>query len=217
MKNTQAILFDLDGTLLDTAHDLGESLNNLLRAHHYPEIPLAQSRAAAGSGCKGLIKLGMNIDAHDTRYPTLRAELLAHYQINLLNHLTFFPGMEKTLAFLEEKNISWGIVTNKPGKYTDQIVMHLALDKRAACIISGDSLPHCKPHPDPLLHACRLLKQRPQDCLYIGDSEIDVLASKAAGMPVLTALYGYIPTDEKPETWGAHGYIKQPEDILLFL
>ncbi len=214
MTTIKAVLFDLDGTLLDTAHDLGLALNLLLQEHQLPILPLASIRPAAGSGCKGLLKLGMNIDTPDERYPKLSEKLLNFYQLNLINTTQLFPGMAETLAFIEKNNLPWGIVTNKPARYTDPLVAHLQLDKRAGCVISGDSLPNQKPHPEPIIHACRMLQLDPKNCLYIGDSAIDVQASKAAGNPSLAALYGYIPAEENPLSWGADGYVQHPLEII---
>ncbi|HSW68897.1 MAG TPA: phosphoglycolate phosphatase [Gammaproteobacteria bacterium] len=212
-----AILLDLDGTLLDTAGDLGTALNRLLIEHQLPVIPLDIIRPEAGSGCRGLLKLGMNIEPDDKRYPLLSEQLLEFYQCHLLETTKLFPGMENTLAFLEKKGIPWGIVTNKPTRYTDQLLAHLKLDKRAACVISGDTLAKRKPHPEPILHACELLRQDPRHCLYVGDSRVDIQACKAAGSPSLAALYGYIPAGEDPLSWGADGYINHSEEMIQWV
>jgi 2-phosphoglycolate phosphatase len=213
MLNTpiKAILFDLDGTLLDTAIDLVNALNSLRDAPLPFTAPL---RAAAGRGCKGLIKTGLNIEDHDPRYPALSERLLTHYEKHLLDNTQLFAGMEEVLDYLDQTNIPWGIVTNKPDKYTQKILKQLQLTSRAKCIISGDTLANRKPHPEPLLHGCQTLQIKPQHCLYIGDSEIDIIASKGAGMPSLAATYGYIDETENPQLWNADGYIKQPKEIL---
>ncbi len=217
MNSINAVLFDLDGTLLDTANDLGLALNHLLQDNQLPQIPYENLRPAAGSGCRGLLKLGMNIDPDDHRYPTLSEQLLELYQHYLVKTTHFFPGIETVLDYLEKNSIPWGIVTNKPAKYTDQLIRHLQLDKRAGCVISGDSLANHKPHPEPILHACRLLQEKPGNCLYVGDSRIDIEACKAAGSPSLGALYGYIPPAEDPLTWGADGYIQHASEIISWI
>jgi 2-phosphoglycolate phosphatase len=214
MNSINAVLFDLDGTLLDTANDLGLALNHLLQEQHLPTVPYEMIRPAAGSGCRGLLKLGMNMGPENPRYPLLCERLLALYQHYLLETTQFFPGIENTLAFLEKNSIPWGIVTNKPAIYTDQLMTHLQLDKRAVCVISGDTLAKRKPHPEPILHACRLLQQDPKHCLYVGDSLVDIQACKAAGSPSLAALYGYIPLEENPLSWEADGYIKHAQEII---
>jgi len=217
MNSIKAVLFDLDGTLLDTANDLGLALNHLLQDHQLPVIPFEKIRFMAGAGCRGLLKLGMNIGPEDERYPTLCQQLLNLYQRYLVETTQFFPGILSTLDFLEKKSIPWGIVTNKPAKYTDPLIRHLQLDKRASCVVSGDTLPNCKPHPEPILYACNLLQQNPENCLYIGDSLIDILACKAAGSPSLGALYGYIPAEEDPLLWGADGYIHHASEIIHWI
>ncbi len=214
IPHIHAILFDLDGTLLDTAPDLGQALNKLLEEYQLPVISLEKFRPFAGHGSRGLLKLGFNIDEHDSRYVALSEKLLGYYQQLLLNTTRLFPGMDDVLIFLEKNNIPWGIVTNKPERFTHKILAGLQLTQRAKCIISGDSLKNRKPHPEPILHACKLLQKKPQHCLYIGDSESDVIASKAAGVNCLTALYGYIPAGENPKTWQADGYIQQPLDLM---
>lgn len=213
----KAVLFDLDGTLLDTAADLGMALNQLLQEHSLPILPLDAIRPAAGSGCRGLLKLGMNITPDASNYPALATKLLNFYQEHLTNTTRLFPGMDETLDFIESKQLPWGIVTNKPAQFTDPLIAHLRLNQRAKCVISGDTLPNHKPHPEPILHACRLVQQSPEHCLYIGDSAIDVQASKAAGSPSLVALYGYIPEFDDPFTWGANGYIRHPSEIVEHL
>ena len=215
--NIKAVLFDLDGTLLDTANDLGLALNHLLQEEQLPVIPLEIIRPAAGSGCKGLLKLGMNMDPDHPQYPEFSQRLLDLYQQHLVQTTNFFPGIENLLAFLEKKMIPWGIVTNKPAKYTDQLVSHLGLNERAGCVISGDTLAQRKPHPLPILHACQLLQHSPENCLYIGDSEIDIQACKAAGTPSLAALYGYIPANDNPLNWGADGYIQHPDELMQWI
>ncbi len=209
-QKIDTVLFDLDGTMLDTANDLIAALQSLA-----PQQTLTGDlRTAAGKGCKGLIKAGLDIDDSDTRYPDLANQLLQHYENCLLNTTQLFAGMEKVLDHLDKNNIPWGIVTNKPNKYTQLILDGLHLTKRAKCIISGDSLKHHKPHPEPILHACKLLNTHPTKVIYVGDSEVDVMACRAAGVPSLVALYGYISAEENPESWNANGYIKQPMDIL---
>lgn len=210
----QAVLFDLDGTLLDSAQDLVAALNTLTKT---PFAVSPELRAASGHGCKAIIKTGLNIDEEDLRYPALAEQFLNYYHDHLLDTTQLFPGMHDVLNHLDEIGIPWGIVTNKAEKYTLKIIEGLNLLSRTKCIISGDSLKNRKPHPEPLLHACHLMQQSPQSCIYVGDSQNDVLASKAAGIASLVALYGYIPLSENPELWKADGYIQQPGEILRFL
>lgn len=217
MKNVRAVLFDLDGTLLDTAGDLGSALNHLLLELGASALPQATIRPYAGAGVRGLLKLGLNLLPTDADYSSLSERLLAIYQQHLLETTQLFPGMADILSFLEKEKLPWGIVTNKPAKFTDPILHHLNLATRAGCVISGDSLSTRKPDPEPILHACKLLQRDPRECLYVGDSEIDIRASRDAGGVSLAALYGYIPPGENPREWEANGYIEHPRDILGWL
>ena len=214
---TRAVLFDLDGTLLDTAADLGAALNALLQEEGLPPLPMSAIRPAAGNGCRGLLRLGLQITTTDPRYPAFCERLLDLYEKHMLCQTNLFTGMAETLQFLDEQAIRWGIVTNKPQRYTLPLMQHLTLDTRAHCIISGDTLPFRKPHPAPILHACQLLAAPPETTLYIGDMKTDVEASRLAGVAPLTALYGYIPVGERPEEWPAAGYLNKPTDLIDWL
>lgn len=213
----QAVLFDLDGTLLDTASDLGFALNQVLQTQGLPPLPLATIRTIASHGVKGLLKLGFNIDEQHLAYTELREQLLAHYQANLANSTQLFPGMAKVLAQLEWQNIPWGIVTNKPSWLTEPLLSQLQLANRAACIVSGDTVPRPKPAPDPLLYAAKQINCNPSQCLYIGDAERDIIASKAAGMFAILANYGYLGPNDTPSTWGADAEITSPIELLNWL
>lgn len=213
----KAVLFDLDGTLLDTAGDLGFALNSTLQAQNRPSLPLAQIRPFAAQGSKGLLRLGFHIEEDHPTYAGLNALFLEYYFQHLLDSTQLFPGMAAVLGHIESAGIPWGIVTNKPEQFTLKLLEGLQLTQRAACIISGDTLKHRKPHPEPILEACRLLGQKPSDCLYVGDAEIDVIASKAAGTASLVALYGYIHAHEDPKTWLADGYIEHPGQMIEWL
>jgi 2-phosphoglycolate phosphatase len=215
-KNIDAVLFDLDGTMLDTAVDLGQALNRVLQARNLPPVPHHLIRPSAGHGCKGLLQIGLGIGQGHPDYPKLCEEFLDYYFIHAFDTTVLFPGMEEVLNQLDNTGVPWGIVTNKPMRFTTPLVKHLNLS-RAACVISGDTLAKSKPFPDQIIHACDLLAVKPQHCLYVGDSEVDVLAGKAAGSAVLTALYGYIPPNENPHHWDADGYINHPQEILPWL
>jgi len=217
MKPIHSILFDLDGTLLDTAADLGTALNALLSEEKLPNVPFDAIRTTAGLGSRALLNLGMKIDPTHERYTLLQNRFFEFYEKHLTDQTQFFPGMTETLLFLDQKNISWGIVTNKPSRFTKPLLNHLQLDQRAGCIISGDTLPFHKPHPAPLQHACDLLKCHTENCIYVGDAESDVLASRSANMRVFTALYGYISPNENPTEWKADGYLNHPTDLIQWL
>lgn len=212
-----AVLFDLDGTLLDTAPDLGNALNILLTRYHQPPQSLAAIRTVASNGSLGLLKLGFGMDDLHPDYPKFRDELLQTYFNNLAAETRLFQGMETVLTTLENNNIAWGIVTNKPGWLTEPLLQQLNLDKRAQCIVSGDTLAVRKPHPEPLWHACEIIKITPQETIYIGDCERDIEAGRRAGMRTLIAKYGYIALEDTPETWQADGMLNHPEEILEWL
>lgn len=212
-----SVLFDLDGTLLDTASDLGNALNELRHNHQLPPLPLATIRPYAGYGSREMLKLAFDIDEHHPHYPNYLDHFLQLYQTHLTRTTQFFPGMEELLTQLDERGITWGIVTNKPGRFAFDLLKTMKLDQRAACIVCGDSLSKRKPDPDQILHACDLLNITPANTLYIGDTVIDVTASKAAGTKSIVALYGYIKAEDDPQTWKADGYIQQPKDILEWL
>lgn len=211
------VLFDLDGTLLDTAPDMALALNNLRSKHGMPALPLDEIRPYVGYGSKALLKLGFNIDDNHASYPELLNGFFTAYDECLALTTALFPGMPAVLAHLENSRIPWGIVTNKPARFTDAILKALGLDQRCACVISGDTLVNRKPHPEPILHACKLLQCSPATTLYVGDTLTDVQASKAAGTSALVALYGYIKAEEDPFSWDADGYINTADEIIRWL
>lgn len=211
------VLFDLDGTLLDTATDISNALNELRISHQLPPLPLKLVRPYVGYGSREMLKLAFDVDEDNPRYTELLDGFLHAYQTHLSRTTTFFPGMEQVLTHLEDNKITWGIVTNKPSRFTFDLLKALKLERRAACIICGDSLSKRKPAPDQILHACELIKTTPSSTLYIGDTSIDVIASKAAGTKSLVALYGYIKAEENPASWNADGYVDQPLGIIDWL
>lgn len=213
---TQAILFDLDGTLLDTAPDLALALNKVRQKRELPALPLNTIRPAANLGSKAMIKLAFDIDENHNDFKILREEFLANYEQNIADSTGFFPHIEKVLLYIEECGIPWGIVTNKLSRHTLPLLKALSMEHRPECVICGDSLPYYKPRPEPIITACNLMSRNPTDCVYIGDSATDVVASKAAGTKSVVALYGYNGNDN-PRTWQADGYVKDPIDIIAWL
>ncbi|MEW6313608.1 MAG: HAD-IA family hydrolase [Pseudomonadota bacterium] len=212
----EAVFFDLDGTLADTAPDLGGALNRLRKRNGLPLLPIPKIRPYASMGARGLLQIGFGLAPDAPNYAALRDEFLALYEANLCVETKLFPGMEELLSTLEMRRISWGIVTNKTTRFTNPLMKLLDLDERAACIISGDSTPHAKPHPEPLFAACRATSARPEHCIYVGDDERDTQAALAAGMRSIVAGYGYL-NGSRPEAWGAHGIIQTPVELLNFL
>lgn len=211
------VLFDLDGTLLDTAPDLGAALNRLLADMGRAPLPLEQIRPHVSHGARALLRLGLGLEPGDPGYDDHRARLLDHYVNDIATHSRLFPGMEQVLEHMAAHGITWGVVTNKPGWLTGPLMDALDLTRHAACIVSGDTTAHPKPHPAPLLHACRTAGTPPARCLFVGDAERDLVAGRAAGIPTLVALFGYIDAGESPHTWGADGYLEGPLDLLRWL
>lgn len=213
----KAVLFDLDGTLADTAPDLGHALNLQRERHGLPPLPQEIIRPYASHGTVGLFDIGFGLTPQDARFAPMREEYLALYTANLCLHTTLFPGMAELLDELEDKGVAWGVVTNKPARFTNPLLELLGLTQRAASIVSGDTCPHPKPHPEPLLCAAREIGVAPQSCLYVGDAERDIEAARAAGMPALVAAYGYLGENDKPETWRALSIIYSPAEIMRYL
>jgi N-acetyl-D-muramate 6-phosphate phosphatase len=214
---TAAVFFDLDGTFADTAPDLGTALNHVRSLHNLPPLPLAITRLQASHGSAGLIKLGFNIEPDAAEFPALRDALLAYYSANICAHTTLFPGMAELINALEQRGLPWGIVTNKPHRFTLPLMQALGYAERAACLVSGDTCAHAKPHPEPLLYAAKIIGIAPENCLYIGDDRRDIEAGRAAGMKTLIALFGYIDPKADLDSWKADAAIKTALELLAYL
>ena len=217
MPEIHAVLFDLDGTLVDTAPDLANALNTLLIEEGRQPMSLAGIRPEASHGARAMIQHGFGIDDNDPEFDRLKQRFLEFYAAKLCQHSRLMDGMAEVVDRLEANGRSWGIVTNKPGYLTTPLLAALGLDHRAACIVSGDSTAHRKPHPGPLRFACSRLGNDADQCLYIGDAERDIQAGRGAGLQTLVALYGYIRKNETPEHWGADGMVNRPAEILEWL
>lgn len=215
MKKIKTVLFDLDGTLADTAPDLANALNHVLKLHNCDPLPYETIRPFVSHGGAALVTLGFGKDHPE--FDTIYKELLAHYEANIANETTLFPGMNELLLELEDKNISWGVVTNKPAWLTEPLLDALNLTSRTVSIVSGDTLEQRKPHPAPILHACNQAGSEAQECLYVGDAERDIEAGNAAGMLSIVALFGYIAESDSPDTWGAHALINHPNEIISII
>jgi phosphoglycolate phosphatase len=216
-SETRTILFDLDGTLLDTAPDLADALNTVLAENQRSPLPFEDIRPVVSHGGVALIKLGFNMDSSDPAFAPLRQRLLDVYRENISRRTQPFPGISKLLDSIEQRGLNWGIVTNKPGWLTEPLLKDLGLFDRAACVVSGDTLEQRKPHPAPMLHASELANSRPEHCVYIGDAQRDIEAGNNAGMHTLVALFGYIQKDDDPYSWNASSLIEQPGDLLVWL
>ncbi len=213
----RTVLFDLDGTLADTAPDLANALNAVLVANGREPLPFETIRPAVSHGGMALIRLGFGLEPDHPEFEPLRRQLLDHYAAHIADETRLFPGMENVLDELEGSGLNWGVVTNKPGWLTEPLLDKLDLLPRAACVVSGDTLTQRKPDPEPIRHACRLAGSRETECVYVGDAERDILAGRQAGMPTLVARFGYIGPDDRPEHWGANGLLDHPEELLTWL
>jgi len=217
LKDVAAVLFDLDGTLADTAPDLAYAVNQQRRMRHQPALPVSALRPHVSSGARGMLMAGLGLTPQDADYAAVREEFLQIYAGNLCRETRLFDGMHEVLIRLESHAIAWGIVTNKPSAYTLPLLEALGLGQRAACVICGDTTAHAKPHPAPLLEACARISVEPGRCTYVGDDERDVQAGVAAGMVPIVALYGYLGVQKPPQEWGAGLYISAPLDLLNLL
>lgn len=213
----KAVLFDLDGTLADTAPDLGYALNRMRIARGFTALSIALIRTEASAGSPGLLNLGFNIQPGAADYVRMREEFLGFYTERLCHDTCLFPGIAELLDQLDARNLPWGIVTNKPARFTRPLIQQLGLQQRTDCVISGDETTHAKPHPEPLLFASEKLAVSPSECIYLGDDIRDVIASLAAGMKPIVAKYGYLGNEHPPETWGAKHLIDHPQDLIAYL
>ena len=211
------VFFDLDGTLADTAPDLVAATNQLLSARNLPLKPYEQLRPCASAGARGLIGGAFGIDTKHPDFIPLRDEFFANYEKALFVHSKLFEGMEHLLNQLESAQLPWGIVTNKSERFTNPLVDLMGLSKRSISTVSGDTTPHSKPHPEPILHAARIANLDPNKSLYVGDDIRDVIAGKAAGMKTVAAAYGYCGCEEPPEAWGADFIIQTPQELLQII
>lgn len=207
----KAILFDLDGTLADTAADLGAALNHLRAKDGLVPLPLSEFRSYASSGARGLLKVGFGLLPEDSRYESMRNAFLDFYEANICVETRLFPGMPELLDAIERRGLRWGVVTNKSKRFTPRVLAALEVDKRAACIVCGDSTPHLKPHPASLQLAAHELKLDPAECVYVGDDLRDMQAAQAAGMHSVAAAWGY---GEAFESWKADRIATHPTDLI---
>ena len=212
-----AVLFDLDGTLADTAPDLAAALNRVRRARGLVPVPASRLRSSSSQGARGLLGAGMGIAPEHPEYTALRDAFLAQYAAALCVDTALFADVYMLLDAIEGRALKWGIVTNKATRYTTPLLELLGLGARAGAVICGDTTPFAKPHPAPLLAAADRLGVAPARCVYVGDALRDVVAGLAAGMHTIVARYGYIEAHEAPEMWPADGVIDDPAELLAWL
>jgi phosphoglycolate phosphatase len=213
----QTVLFDLDGTLADTAPDLAYALNQVLREQGHKPLPFETIRPIVSHGGIALIGLGFGLGPEHPEFPSLRQRLLEIYRDNILRQTRLFPGIDDLLDRIEQSGRNWGVVTNKPDWLTQPLLDALGLTQRAACIVSGDTCDNRKPHPEPILHGCQLAGSEASQCVYVGDAQRDIEAGRRAGLRTLVALFGYIDHHEQPQTWGADALLRTPQDILAWI
>jgi len=213
----KAVLFDLDGTFADTASDLAAALNHTRATRKLPPLPIEVLRPQASHGSRGMLKVGFDIEPEHPDFNTLRDIFLDYYANNICVHTLLFGDMVQLIDELERRGIKWGIVTNKPHRYTVPLMEALGYAERAACLISGDTCAHAKPHPEPMLKACELIGVTPAQCLYLGDDLRDMRAANAAGMAGIIASYGYVNGDASVENWNAQGSVDKPTELLAYL
>jgi phosphoglycolate phosphatase len=213
----RGVLFDLDGTLADSAGDLAGALNRLRADRGLAPVPAVAMRPHASAGARGLLGAGLGIAPDHPDYPALRDAFLAYYEQGLAVTTQLFDGVAALLDALEGRGLRWGVVTNKAQRFTGPVVRALGLAERAGVIVSGDTTAHAKPHPAPLLHAAAALGLEPAACVYVGDDLRDVVAGNSAGMATIVADYGYLGESGSSAGWPATGWIDAPLELLDWL
>mgnify|MGYP002664292033 FL=1 len=212
-----AVLFDLDGTLIDSAPDLGAAADQMRVARGLPSLPLSAYRHMAGAGARGMLEVAFGLAASDPGFDALREEFFSNYAACMTQRTKAFDGVNELIARLEGKQLLWGVVTNKSCRFTDPLTRAMPLFLNAGAIVSGDTTPHAKPHPAPLLEAARQMGVDATQCVYVGDDERDIVAGLAAGMKTVAATYGYLGKKTEIEAWGAHAVINSPLALLQLL
>ena len=211
------ILFDLDGTLVDTAPDLGYALNLQRELHGLTHLPMEAIRPFASHGSKGLLRIGFDLTPEDETFEEMRVEYLDLYDQVFTRSPVLFDGVEELLAKLHQRDIKWGVVTNKPRRFAAPLIDSMQLITPMACLVCGDDAPLPKPAPDTLLMACKQSLVKPECCFYVGDAERDIEAGNAASMKTVVALWGYIDTTDKPMKWGADFEINHPLELITLI
>lgn len=216
-RGVQAVLFDLDGTLIDSAPDLGAAADLMRTRRGLASLPLEQYRSRAGSGARGMLRVALDVDPDHALFGDLKEEFFLNYEACLLQRTRPFPDVDALLSQLRAAGLAWGIVTNKAQRFTRPLSRAMELFRHSGALVSGDTTAHAKPHPAPLLEAARQLNLPPERCIYVGDDERDIIAGRAAGMRTVAALYGYLGADAVVSDWRADAEVSSPLDLLNLL
>ena len=215
--DTQAVLFDLDGTLIDSAPDLAAAADKMRLDRGLPSLPYEGYRPMAGAGARGMLGVAFGMTPSHADFAAMREEFFVNYE-NCMTQRTFaFDGVVELIAQLVVRKLPWGVVTNKSARFAEPLTRAMPLFATAGAVVSGDTTPHAKPHPEPLFEAARRLQLPPERCVYVGDDERDVVAGLAAGMATVAATYGYLGQQADTSRWGAHASINSPLALLKLL
>jgi N-acetyl-D-muramate 6-phosphate phosphatase len=212
-----AVLFDLDGTLIDSAPDLGAAADKLRTDRGLPSLPYQDYRPMAGAGARGMLQVAFGMTPEHPDFLSLREEFFVNYEACMTERTYAFEGVGELIEQLTRRQLVWGVVTNKSKRFTEPLTRAMPLFASARAVVSGDTTPHSKPHPEPLLEAARRLALAPERCLYVGDDERDIVAGHAAGMRTVAATYGYLGQKTDVASWGAHARINSPLGLLQLL
>lgn len=212
----QAILFDLDGTLIDSAPDLGAAADKMRTDRGLPSLPLARYRPMAGSGARGMLGIAFGMTPDHTDFAMMKEEFFVNYERCMTERTFAFDGVDALIQNLVSRKLPWGVVTNKSARFTEPLTRAMPLFASAGTVVSGDTTPHAKPHPEPLFEAARRLNVDPKHCIYVGDDHRDIVAGQAAGMGTVAATYGYLGSVDTAK-WGAQVSIAMPGDLLLYI
>lgn len=213
----RAVLFDLDGTLIDSAPDLGAAADKMRIDRGLPSLPQSAYRPMAGAGARGMISVAFGFTPDHPEYESLKLEFLANYEACMTERTFAFEGVSELIERLTQIGLAWGVVTNKVERFALPLTRHMSLFASASAVVGGDTTPHSKPHPAPLLEAARRLALHPADCIYVGDDRRDIEAGIAAGMATVAACYGYLGRESDTSNWGAHAHIDTPLELLKWL